>query len=468
MKKLLYVAILLALVLGACTPATTPVATEAPVVATQAPVVATEAPVSGSAVKELSILWAEWDPANYLQEMGNLYEKETGIKVNVVQEPWGSFYDLMASQWAAKSDTYDMVVGDSQWTGQGATQGHYVDLTEFMKSNAIDTSVTEATIKFYGEYPVGSGKYFAYPTEGDAVGWAYRKDLFEDPTEMAAFKAKYGYDLATPKTFVELRDIAEFFTRPDNPKNGVKYGIGVYTQKDYDGMIMGYENVMFSYGADWFDPKTFEVQGVVNSPKAVEALKFYRELYKFAPPGTSNAFYAEMNDAFISGQAAMIMNYFAFFPALANPGVNPFAEQTGFFSGPKGPDGQAYVALGGQGLSVLSYTSPERQQASMDFIKWFAQESIQKEWAKVGGYTCNKAVLASTEFLNNTPYNQAFSDSMQMVKDFWNIPVFGQMLEPVNRLLHSYIVEGVGDPKALLDQLATEQRQILVDNGVLK
>ncbi len=40
----------------------------------------------------------------------------------------------MASQWAAKSDTYDMVVGDSQWVGQGATQGHYVDLTEFMKS----------------------------------------------------------------------------------------------------------------------------------------------------------------------------------------------------------------------------------------------------------------------------------------------------------------------------------------------
>ncbi len=58
----------------------------------------------------------------------------------------GSFYDLMASQWAAKSDTYDMVVGDSQWTGQGATQGHYVDLTDFMKSNGIDTTVTEATL----------------------------------------------------------------------------------------------------------------------------------------------------------------------------------------------------------------------------------------------------------------------------------------------------------------------------------
>ena len=104
----------------------------------------------------------------------------------------------MASQWAAKSDTYDMVVGDSQWIGQGATQGHYVDLTEFMTSNGIDKTVTAATLKYYGEYPVGSGTYWAYPTEGDAVGWAYRKDLFEDPKEMADFKAKYGYDLKPP------------------------------------------------------------------------------------------------------------------------------------------------------------------------------------------------------------------------------------------------------------------------------
>jgi multiple sugar transport system substrate-binding protein len=301
------------------------------------------------------------------------------------------------------------------------------------------------------------------------VGWAYRKDLFEDPEEMAAFQAKYGYELKPPETWFQLKDIAEFFTRPDNPKNGVKYGVGVYTQKDYDGMIMGYENVMFSWGADWFDPDTFEVEGVVNSPQAVEALEFYRELYACCtPPGTSNAFFAEMNDAYISGQAAMIMNYFAFFPALANPGINPFAEVTGFFAGPAGPTGEAYVALGGQGLSVLSYTSPERQQASLDFIKWFAQEDVQAEWAKVGGYTCNKNVLASEEFLTNTAYNQAFSDSMQMVKDFWNIPVFGQMLEPVNRVMHAYIVDGQGTAKDVLDQIAAEHRQILVDEGILE
>jgi multiple sugar transport system substrate-binding protein len=470
-KAVLYLMIIFVMLLGACSPqpATQPApAAPAEPAAPAAQEPAAPAAPAASNVKELTIFWAQWDPADYLQEIGNMYEKETGIAVKVIQEPWGSFYDRMAAEWAARGDAYDMVVGDSQWLGQGAEQGHYMDMTDFMVSKNIHTSVTEATMLYYGEYPPGSGKYFAYPTEGDAVGWAYRTDLFEDPEEMAAFKAEYGYDLAPPETWDQLMDIAKFFTRVDNPKNGVKYGVGVYTQKDYDGMIMGYENVMFSYGADWWGPG-FEVEGYVNSDEAVAALEFYRELYSCcAPPGTSNAFFAEMNDAFISGQAAMVMNYFAFFPALANPGVNPHAGVTGFFSGPAGPDGDRYVALGGQGLSVINYINNDRKQASLDFIEWFAKEEVQREWARVGGYTCNKNVLASDEFLNNTTYNRAFAESMQMVKDFWNIPVFGQMLEPVNRVMHGYLVDGQGNAKNVLDQIAKEHRQILVEEGVLK
>ena len=63
---------------------------------------ATAAP-SDRAVTELTIFWAQWEPADYLQEIGNGYEAETGIKVNVVQEPWGSFQDRMSTEWAARA-----------------------------------------------------------------------------------------------------------------------------------------------------------------------------------------------------------------------------------------------------------------------------------------------------------------------------------------------------------------------------
>ena len=481
LRGLLGLLIILSLVLAACgAPAAAPAeqpaaqaeATEAPAEAaaeaTEPPAeeAAAEAPAAGD-VTELKILWAQWDPADYLQEIGALYEEQTGIKVTVVQEPWGSFYNLAFTEFAAGGDTWDMIVGDSQWLGQAATQGHYAELTDFLTSNGIDKTVTPATLTYYGEYPTGSGTYWAYPTEGDADGWAYRKDLFENPDEMAAFKEKYGYDLAVPKTWQELMDIAKFFTRPEENL----YGAAVYTQKDYDAITMGYENVMFSYGAGWQNPETNEVLGVVNSPEAIAALDFYRELYQCcSPPGLGNAFFQETNDAYIKGQAAMAMNYFAFFPALASDAINPFAANTGYFANPAGPDGARHAALGGQGISVISYISDARKQAALDFIKWFAQEEIQTEWALYGGYTCNINVLKSQEFLDVAPYNAAFAETMTMVKDFWNIPVFGQLLEVTQRELSGYIVPSdvTETAEQVLNRMAEEHDKILRDEGFIK
>ena len=461
MSKKLVIALLLALAMfvSACGSAAT---TAAPAPATVAPAGATAAP-SGSKVTQLTILWAQWSPADYLQQIGNMYEQETGIKVNVVQEPWGSFGDRFNVAMAAGGTEWDMVGGDSQWVGQGATAGYYVDLTDFMKSNGIDKTVTPATLQYYGEYPAGSGKYWGFPLEGDADGWAYRTDLFTDPANMAAFKTKYGYDLAVPTTWAQLMDIAKFFTKADKSMNGV----AIYTQKDYDAITMGFENVMFSYGAKWQNPDN-TVDGVVNSQAAIDALQYYKDLYDCCQvPGLNNAFYTETNDAYIGGKAAMAMNYFAFLPALANPSTDPYAKVTGYFANPAGPTGKRAAALGGQGLNVIAFISPERQKASLDFIKWFAQESIQTKWAALGGYTCNANVLKTDAFKNATPYNPAFSETMNFVMDFWNIPTYAALLTPSQNHLNAFVVGGEGTAKSTMDAIAAEQTAALKNDKVI-
>ncbi len=414
-------------------------------------------------VTELNILWAQWDPADYLQTLVADYEAEYGIKVNVIQEPWGSFQDLFFTEMSAQGASYDMVVGDSQWLGQASSEGHYEDMTEFMTSAGLDKTVTPATLQYYGEYPAGSGTYWAFPTEGDANGWAYRKDLFENPDEQAAFKEQYGYDLAPPKTYAELKDIAEFFTRPDDNL----YGVAIYTQADYDALTMGVQNALFSFGGNWSDFDNNAV-GTVNSPEAVEAVQAYRDLYDCCQaPGLSNAFFVEVNDAFIGGQAAMAMNYFAFFPALVNPDVSPYAEQTGFFVNPQGPGGEQFAALGGQGMSIVSYISDEQKEAAKHFIKWFAQEEVQTKWAELGGYTCNINVLQSQAFLGAAPYNAAFAETMTFVKDFWNIPIYGELLRVSQAELGRFIIEGQGTAQEAMDAIAEQQQQILADGGFI-
>jgi multiple sugar transport system substrate-binding protein len=402
--------------------------------------------------QELTIFWATWPPADFLQELVNEYTAETGVTVTVETTGWGDFQTKTFAELNAHGDAYDMVVGDSQWLGAAAEGGHYVDLTPFYEEHKLNDIFVPASIQYYSAY---GGKQWSVPTEGDANGWAYRKDWFENPDEMAAFKAKYGYDLAVPKNYKELLDIAEFFTRPD--KN--MYGVALYTQTAYDAMAMGVEQTIFTWGGDLGDYATGKVDGILNSPQNIEALEAYRKLYTFTPPNWTQAFFQENNQAFTTGLVAMDMNYFAFLPDLMNKTTNPYADQTGYFANPPGPNGDQHAALGGQGISIVSYS--ENQEEAFKFLEWFIRDDVQQKWSDLGGYTLSKKVLESEAFLNATPYNRAFSDSMKMIKDFWANPEFADLLFKMNDHLHPYITTGEGTAKEALDALAADWDKIL-------
>jgi multiple sugar transport system substrate-binding protein len=113
--------------------------------------------------EKLNILWAQWDPANYLQELVKDYQKETGVEVVVETTPWPDFQTKAFTEWNAHGDAYDMVVGDSQWLGAGSTAGHYVELTDFFKKNDVANKMAKATVVGYAEYPGKSGHYWAIP-----------------------------------------------------------------------------------------------------------------------------------------------------------------------------------------------------------------------------------------------------------------------------------------------------------------
>jgi multiple sugar transport system substrate-binding protein len=452
-RVVLLVIVVASLVLAACA-RPTPEEPAAPTAKEEAP-----------AVEELTIIWAEWDASKWLQQVVNEYEAETGIKVTVVEEPWSTFPDRVFAEFAAGGTAYDMVVGDSQWMGQGVTEGHYVELTDYFMEDFNGKSLVPATVEVYAEYPAGSGRYWAYPTEGDVMGWGYRKDLFEDPDEKAAFEEEYGYELDVPETWDQLYDIAEFFTRPDENL----YGTVLHVSKDYDICTMGFENVMFSWGADWGDRETYEIDGVLNSSTAVESLEFYKKLYdNTCVPGAGAMDWGATTDAYTGGGAVMLMNFYSWWPGLATEATNPYADVTGYFNNPAGPGGERGAALGGQALSIVSYISPERQEACRDFLRWFGQEEVQAKWAELGGYTCNAEVLATDTFLEAMPYNRAFAEGMTMVKDFWNVPPYAEMLEVTQRDLTSYIIADEGTAQGTLDSIAEEHESILKDAGLLE
>ena len=415
--------------------------------------------------KQLTLCWAAWDPANALVELSKDFTAKTGIAMKYEFVPWPNYAQRMLNELNSKGKLCDLLIGDSQWIGGAATEGHYVKLNDFFDKNGIKMGdFMPATVLGYSEWPKGTPNYWALPAMGDAVAFSYRKDWFARPELQAEFKQKYGHELAPPATWPEFKRIGEFFQ--NRVIDGKKvYGAALYTERGSEGITMGVMNTMYAYGFEYSNPKKmYDMKGYVNGPGAVKGLQFYKDLYDCCtPPGHSNAYMTENLDAYKSGQVAMQMQFIAFFPGISkDPQVG--GDKTGFFPMPKGD--KQFAMLGGQGISVVKYS--DKKDMALEYMKWFAQPAVQKKWWDSGGFTCLSSVLNAPGFEKSTPYAKVFLDSMKMVKDFWAEPSYAALLEATQSRVHDFVVAGKGTPQQALDGLEKDWEQTFREDGKLK
>ena len=416
-------------------------------------------PAGAEAEKSITIWWAQWDPAVGLQKLGDEFAAETGIAVEVHQIPWASYQDQVFLNFGNRQTDFDIVVGDSQWIGRGATRGLYLELTDWLPQHVDIEAIHPLARRFLMEYPSGSGRYFAAPCETDALGFVYRRDWFEDPAEQAAFKAKYGRALQPPDTWQEFRQVAGFFQRPDEKR----YGCALLTGRGYDSLVMGFQPFLGAWGGSWGNRETFEVAGHVNSPEAVAGLEFLIDLLQFAPPGGVSADYMQVLDAFMNGSTAMVLDYFPFYPGI----VDAMGDKAGFFLVPRNGDSRV-ISLGGQGFSISTKVSAQQQELAKQFIAWFERTEVQERWiTHPGCFTANTELLASEAFARAYPFNAVFAQSLDYLIDFWNVPVYNELLAAAQRNLGEAL-DGAKEPQAALDQLAGEHELIMRQAGLLE
>ena len=94
-----------------------------------------------------------------------------------------------------------------------------------------------------------------------------------------------------------------------------------------------------------------------------------------------------------------------------------------------------------------SFPTPRSRKLSIKFLEWFIKDDTQKKWAELGGYTCSAVGLESDEFRKATPYNEAFYQTMFIVKDFWAVPEYAELLTQINNHVYPYVVGGEGNAK---------------------
>jgi len=119
----------------------------------------------------------------------------------------------------------------------------------------------------------------------------------------------------------------------------------------------------------------------------------------------TNAYMQEGLDAFKSGQVAMQMNFFAFWPGSTRPQRRRRQDRV-----LRQPAGRSTSPSSAARESRCFLFAESRRGAG--YLKWFAKPDVQKKWWALGGYSCHKAVLNDPGFPKSAPFAQDFLTSM--------------------------------------------------------
>lgn len=434
-------------------------------------------------VQTLHISWYRFPLADQLQLLANTYSQEhLGVRVVVDEVPLTQWYSSDFAQFSSHHTGFAAMIMPSQWLGEAVTRGYVRELTPWLQQNVNISDFAPYLFAAYSQYPqrlpgeTGSlnlkhGHFYGVPWQGDALGFAYRKDLFADPTNQRAFQTRYHYRLGVPQSMDQLTDIADFFTVPTKGR----YGIALYEQSSATAAAATFNAWCWNYGGDLWNAATGQVQGILNSPRCVHALSLVDHLtQRDSPPSMGDGSIAEALRAMGQGQVAIMEGWWGSMAGLFDTTTSTLgrsqveiARKIGFFNFP----GERYQGvsarwspLGGAGLAISAYASPRDQAAALDFARWFLTPSVQTLWYQAGGASVSRSVLASPGFLSAEPWYPLQSESYTRAKDFWNIPEFQRMVATLATTIHSSMVGQIAAGPAL-DAIAKAQAQILRATG---
>jgi multiple sugar transport system substrate-binding protein len=279
---------------------------------------------------------------------------------------------------------------------QFKNRGLLMDVSEVVRDIEKNESPFYKNAKNYITF---NGKVLGIPLYHENRILIYRKDLL----------AKAGYS-EPPKTWEELRTIAKAVTDP--AKN--IYGFGDPFAPT-DDCVNNQRSTLWSFGAK--EVSTNGKRVTINSPETLQVIKLYTDMYqkdKSIPPATVSWDDSGNNNAYLSGQCAMVINLPSILTAMKNPEQKQLKENTGVALVPAGPKGRIFF-----GNAI--YYSGYRKTKNPALVKKLLRSIYNKNWysswiTKTAPVYCPALQEVGKDSFWQSGANKAIVDSLQYQK----------------------------------------------------
>ncbi len=260
------------------------------------------------------------------------------LQVEFVPHDMRSLEDAVLGADGLRSGAWDLAIFTTDWIGAAINTAALENLTPWMQSDPLPDwpEGWPASLR----EPLRQGDdFYCIPWHDGPECLIYRKDLFENPEEQQAFAAQYDRELKPPITWEAFHETARFFTRPSQSDQGPLYGTLFAACPDGHNTLYDLVLQVWSRGGELCSAEGLPT---LNAPTVVEALDYYRNIISdpnACYPNASCIDSISSGDVFLSGQIAMMANWFGFAARSNGPG-SPLKDKLALAPIPGGQPGQ--------------------------------------------------------------------------------------------------------------------------------
>jgi len=383
------------------------------------------------------------------------WEAATGATVNIISKK--SHFEI------DKEIKSDMAAGTTKWcVGSNHSsfapqyEGLYADLNDLVPADVVAEFV-QGNI---GASTVNGELLMLPRAQFDVSVLYYLKSNYEDAEKAAAFKAEYGYDLAVPETWEQVKDQSIFFADPPN-----FYGTQ-YAGKD-EAIVGRFYEMVVAEGGNYLDENK---KPIFNSDAGQRALQWFVDLYaaKAVPAGTTSYVWDDLGQGFASGTVALNLDWPGWAGFFNDPDSSRAAGNVGVAVQPMGSVTRTGWS-GHHGFSVTNDCADNEADASL--VMFLTSEDSQLAESAGGSLPTRTAVweanVAAAQAGDDPFRAEALAAFAEGAKYAFAVPPIPEWGESTNIVFPELQAAIVGDKsvKDALDDAAEAVDELMREAG---
>jgi ABC-type glycerol-3-phosphate transport system substrate-binding protein len=364
------------------------------------------------------------------------FEKETGIKVNVVEIPLANMHEKYLVEFLGGSGAYDVVDLDSTWIPEFAAAKYLEPMTSYIsakeRADFLETALTDSSYDH---------QLFGIPFISHTMYLYYRTDLFKQA------------GLTPPTTWSEYLAAAKNLTKGD------VYGTAV-EGKRYPSCSAAYVDWLTRWGGSLLDDSG---KVVIDSSQNLATSKYMVDLLykdKVVPPGAVNFDCVDIATLFVQGKLAMCQDWYFVSSMADDPTKSKIVGKWGLAQIPK--VGATGGFLGSFTLSIPA--ASKNKAAAWKLISYFFDHFAEIRKAIPAPVTSRAAlvnILADPSVsAHEKELFKAFNDGASVAVPMPAVPQRSALMERLQVAISS-LMSRTESPEEVLSTAAQDIKQTL-------